>query len=142
MVGRSVSPILGDERNVRRQPLRTAMSEGVPLAFSSDAPVMDPDWRMIVASAMTRALRTDPDYTDGQRVDAREALLSITAAGAWQSHAESWRGAILPGMAADFILLDRTADWHNPWSLTQAGVAATVVDGELVHGELVYGGPA
>ena len=135
MVGRSVSPILGDERNVRRQPLRTALNEGVPLAFSSDAPVMDPDWRMIVASAMTRALRTDPDYTDGQRVDAREALQSITAAGAWQSHAETWRGAILPGMAADFIMLDRTADWREPWSLTSANVAATVVDGELVHGK-------
>ena len=64
-----------------------------------------------------------------------QALQSITAAGAWQSHAETWRGAILPGMAADFIMLDRTADWREPWSLTSANVAATVVDGELVHGK-------
>ncbi len=135
MVGRAVSPILGDERNVRRQPLRFAIDEGVRLATSSDAPVMDPDWRMIVASAMTRALRTDPDYADDQRIDAREALMSITAAGAWQSHAESWRGAILPGMAADFVMLDSAADWRDPWSLTDARVAATIVDGELVHGD-------
>ena len=135
MVGRAVSPILGDERNVRRQPLRTVLDEGVKLATSSDAPVMDPDWRMIVASAMTRALRTDPDYVDGQRIDAREALMSITAAGAWQSHAESWRGAILPGLSADFVMLDRAADWRDPWSLTGAQVAATVVDGELVYGD-------
>ena len=135
MVGRSVSPILGDERNVRRQPLRTAIDTGVQLATSSDAPVMDPDWQMIVASAMTRSLRTDPEYVDHQRLDAREALESLTSAGAWQSHAESWRGSIAPGMAADFVLLDRAADWSDPWSLPELGIAATVVDGDLAHGD-------
>ncbi len=135
MVGRSVSPILGDERNVRRQPLRTAIETGVPLATSSDAPVMDPDWQMIVASAMTRSLRTDPDYVDHQRLDAREAMESLTSAGAWQSHAESWRGSIAPGMAADFVLLEGAANWEDPWSLTKLGISATVVGGELAHGD-------
>ena len=134
MVGRTVSPILGDARNVSRQPLRTALSLGVPLAISSDAPVMDPDWRLIVASAMTRALRTDPDYTDDQRIDAKEAVESLTRAGAWQSHADSWRGAIAPGMVADLVMLDACVDWQDPWSLTERSVSATFVDGAPVHG--------
>lgn len=132
MVGRSVSPILGDERNVRKQPLRDALSAGVPLATSSDAPVMNPDWRLIMAAAMTRALRTDPDYTDDQCVSAHEALRSMTSAAAWQSHAEGWRGELAPGMAADVVVLDRAVDWHEPWSLTEARVTSTLVDGAVV----------
>ena len=134
MVGRAVSPILGDARNVGKQPLRTALTLGVPLATSSDAPVMDPDWRLIMAAAMTRSLRTDPDYTDDQRITAREAVESMTAVGAWQSHADGWRGSIAPGMAADVVLLDAAVDWADPWSLTERAVAATFVDGVVVHG--------
>jgi len=134
MVGRTVSPILGDARNVAKQPLRRALDLGVPLATSSDAPVMAPDWRLIIAAAMTRALRTDPDYSDDQRIDARAAVKSMTAAGAWQSHAESWRGEIRPGLAADLVMLDAPVDWTDPWSLTERSVVATFVDGNLVHG--------
>lgn len=132
MVGRSVSPIIGDERNVRKQPLRDALTAGVRLATSSDAPVMNPDWRLIMAAAMTRALRTDPDYTDDQCVSAPEAVRSMTEVAAWQSHADHWRGRIQPGMAADVIMLDRAVDWAEPWSLTEAQVSSTVVDGAVV----------
>ena len=134
MVGRTVSPILGDARNVGKQPLRTAIELGTRLATSSDAPIMAPDWRLIMAAAMTRALRTDQDYTDDQRITAREALQSMTSAGAWQSHADGWRGAIAPGLAADLVLLDAAVDWDEPWSLTERSVDATFVDGRVVHG--------
>lgn len=134
MVGRTVSPIIGDKRNVGKQPLRSAIDEGVRLALSSDAPVMTPDWRIITAAAITRSLRTDPDYTDRQCISAREAVQAMTSNAAWQSYADQWRGAISPGMAADFLILDGTADWSDPWSLTERDVAATFVDGECVHG--------
>lgn len=132
MVGRMVSPIIGDERNVRKQPLRAALSAGVPLATSSDAPVMNPDWRLIMAAAMTRALRTDPDYTDDQRITPAEAVRSMTEAGAWQSHADEWRGSLAPGMVADVVILDREVDWDEPWSLLDAQVQSTLVDGNVV----------
>lgn len=132
MVGRMVSPIIGDERNVRKQPLRGALSAGVPLATSSDAPVMNPDWRLIMAAAMTRALRTDPDYTDDQRITPAEAVRSMTEAGAWQSHADQWRGSLAPGMVADVVILDREVDWDEPWSLLDAQVHSTLVDGNVV----------
>ncbi len=134
MVGRTVSPILGDRRNVERQPLRRAVDLGVAVASSSDAPIMAPDWRLIAATAMTRALRTDPGYTDDQRLTAREAMTSLTAVGAWQSHAEGWRGAIAPGLAADLVVLDGAVDWAEPWQLTDRSVGMTMVGGVVVHG--------
>lgn len=136
MVGRSVSPILGDARNLSKQPLRTAVARGVRLATSSDAPVMNPDWRIIAAAAITRALRTDPDYTDAEGIDPRTAMESLTIAGAWQSHADRWRGSIEQGKVADLVLLDREADWADPWSLVATQIAATMVDGNVVFGDV------
>jgi len=134
MVGRSVSPILGDERNLSKQPLRTAIDTGVRLCTSSDAPVAPPDWRIIVAAAITRSLKSDPEFSDAQCITAHEALRSMTSNAAWQSHADAWRGSIAPGMAADFIILDSAVDWGDAWSLPESEVIATYVDGQCVHG--------
>lgn len=134
MVGRSVSPILGDARNLSKQPLRMAIDTGVRLCTSSDAPVAPPDWRTIIAAAITRSLKAEPEYTDAQRITPLEAISSMTRNAAWQSHADTWRGRIEPGMAADFIVMDTTVNWNEPWSLTETGVASTFVDGRCVHG--------
>lgn len=134
MVGRSVSPILGDARNLSKQPLRTAIDTGVRLCTSSDAPVAPPDWRTIIAAAITRSLKADPEYTDSQRITPLEAVASMTSNAAWQSHADTWRGSIAPGMAADFIVLDAAVDWDEPWSLPDSDVTATYVGGECVYG--------
>ncbi len=135
-VGDSVAPVIGMERNARRQPLRTAWDLGVNVCASSDAPVAPPDWRLMAAAAMTRAIRTDPTRSDGQQLTAVEAMLALTANGAWQGHQESWRGAMSPGLAADIVVLDRRVDWAEPWSLTECSVRATIAGGRLVYGEL------
>lgn len=136
MVGDGVNPVIGAERNSRRQPLRTAWDAGVNVCSSSDAPVAPPDWRVMVAAASTRAIRTDPSRTDGQRLSPREALTSLTANAAWQGHAESWRGALVPGMAADLVVMGGPVDWRDPWTLTEVPVRATLVSGEVRHGAL------
>lgn len=90
----------------------------------------------MAAAAMTRAIRTDPTRSDGQQLTAVEAMLALTANGAWQGHQESWRGAMSPGLAADIVVLDRRVDWAEPWSLTECSVRATIAGGRLVYGEL------
>lgn len=135
-VGRRVSSILGEARNLGKQPLRTAIDAGVNVACSSDAPVVPPSWQQIWSAAVTRSLRDDPTYTDAQRITALEAMASMSANAAWQSHEEAWRGRIEPGMAADLVILDRTLDWTDPQSWTQCQPAAVLIDGHLVHGSL------
>lgn len=136
MVGDGVNPVIGAERNARRQPLRTAWDMGVNVCSSSDAPVAPPDWRVMVAAAATRAIRTDRARTDGQRLSLREALLSLTANAAWQGHAESWRGSLVPGMVADLVVMDGPVDWDDPWALPEIQVRATLTDGVVRHGSL------
>ncbi len=135
-VGGSVEPVIGAERNSRRQRLRDAWDAGVNVCLSSDAPVAPPDWRVMVAAAMTRSWQADPTHTDAQRLSASEAITALTRNAAWQSHAESWRGELRAGMAADLVIMDRAVDWSDPWSLTGAQVQATMVAGALAHGSL------
>lgn len=136
MVGDGVNPVIGAMRNARRQPLRTAWDLGVNVCSSSDAPVSTPDWRLMVAAAMTRSVRGDAARTDSQRLEGHEALRSLTANAAWQSHAETWRGRLAPGYAADLVVLDGTPDWQEPWSLLECGIRATVIAGRVRHGSL------
>lgn len=135
-VGDGVNPIIGAERNASRQRLRTAWDLGVNVCASSDAPVAPPDWRVMVAAAVTRSISTDPLRTDSERLTMREALLTLTRNPAWQSHAEQWRGALTPGMAADLVVLERAVQWDEPWSLTEASVRATLTGGQLRYGSL------
>ena len=134
MMGRAIVPILGERRTLARQPLRSAIDSGVRVCISSDAPVTSPDWRVIMAAAMTRSLMHEPDYSDNQRLTAREAVDAMTSRAAWQSHADTWRGNIAAGMAADFIMMDSEVDWSDPWSLAGISVASTYVEGRCVHG--------
>lgn len=135
-VGRRVSAIIGEERNLGKQRLRTAIDAGVNVACASDSPVTDPSWQVILAAAMTRSLRDDPGYADKERITAQEAIATMSRNAAWQSHEDGWRGQIAPGMAADLIVLDGTADWDDPWTLTDLRPSAVLIDGAVVHGEL------
>lgn len=135
-VGNRVNPVLGAERNRRKQPLRDALSSGVHLALSSDAPVVAPDWPLILATAMTRALSDDPSYTDNQSLSPVEALAGMTSQAAWQSHEDHWRGSLAPGHAADLVVLDDAVDWQDPAAVARIRAAATIIDGQVVQGDL------
>ncbi len=136
MIGDGVDPIIGSERRKRRQRLREAWDLGVNVCSSSDAPVAPPDWRLMAAAAATRSTRTDPEGTDGQRLTMREALSTLTRNPAWQGHAETWRGTISAGMAADLVVLDGPVDWDDPWSLVEREVSVTMTDGLVRVGDL------
>jgi hypothetical protein len=132
-VGDSVVPKLGAERNARRQAIRTAWDLGVNVCASSDAPVASPDWRVIIAAMMTRSIATDSTRTDDQKLTLDQALAAMTRNAAWQSHAESWRGQIAEGFAADLIVMSGNPDWREPWSLMEHFVEQTIVGGKVVY---------
>ena len=135
-VAAGAAAILGRERSLGRQPLAAAWRAGVNVAISSDAPVTAPDRRVIVAAAMTRSLKSDPDYFDDQKLTGSQAIDALTTNGAWQSHSETWRGKIAPGYAADLVVMDQTLKFEEPWSIPEAGVRATVIGGNVEFGEI------
>ena len=81
-------------------------------------------------------MREAPDgevYGPEQRVTVAEAVRSYTAGGAWQDDAETWKGSIAKGMAADLCVVDCRLSTDHPKTIGAAPVSMTVVGGQVVY---------
>jgi len=106
---------------------RSLLESGAVLANGSDAPIEELDpWAGVVA-AVRRHWRED------QRLTLEQALLATCVAPAWLSHDERTRGTLLPGRAADLVVLDR-----DPFT---EDVEAVQVVATMVAGRWVYNPP-
>lgn len=127
--------VLGEDRFSRHQPLRSALGAEVQFNLASDAPVTSTDWRRTVVAAVRRATRDQPGTTgDPERITGLQALAAMTTNAAWQDHAEHFKGALTPGMAADLCLLSQ------PWpvdedieKLLDTRIELTLSGGRVVH---------
>ena len=103
---------------------RSLLHSGALVANGSDAPVEELDpWAGVVA-AVKRHWRED------ERLTLDEALHATCVAPAWLSHDERSRGTLVPGRAADLVVLDR-----DPFDgdLEAVQVVGTMVAGRWVH---------
>ncbi len=109
---------------------------GARLAFGSDFPVESPDPFAGLATAITREdAKGEPfgGWQPQERVTREVALAGFTTDAAYASFAEGKLGRIAPGMAADFLIVDR-----DPLLATPAEIRATVVFETWVGGRRVY----
>ena len=115
---------------------------GVPLAFGSDSPIIDPSpWKGIY-SAVTSLTKTgkqfprlssDLDY-GGQRPNSMtigEALRTHSIGGAKAEGTEALKGIIRRGMLADLTLLDDIFDENTPETIEHTHAEMTIVGGEI-----------
>jgi predicted amidohydrolase YtcJ len=113
---------------------------GIRSAYGTDCPVESMDPIQGIACAVTRK---DPaaDYPKegfypGECVDVYTAVDNYTAGTAYANFEEQRMGRIRPGALADLALLDRDIFSIPPAEIHRAKVAATLVGGELVYGEI------
>lgn len=126
--------VLGPERARRQYPLRDALDAGVPTAISSDGPVMPPDWRRgVAASALRESKATGEVVGPEHRIGVLEAIRCYTLGGAWQDHADGWKGSIEVGKAADLCVLGADPLAVDPHEIPDIPVDYTILDGEVVH---------
>ncbi len=112
---------------------------GVAVAFGSDAPVIDPNpWPAIYGAVTRRAgdgERLSGDGAgDGQAVDVATALRMYTTAGAVAEGLAGEKGAIVPGMLADMVLVDADPLAVEHGGLPGIRAVMTVIDGAVVWG--------
>ncbi|MCC7134535.1 MAG: amidohydrolase [Gemmatimonadales bacterium] len=123
---------IGPERAAYEWPYRTALEAGVRVATGSDAPVTDGDWRQGLATCLLRKGKQSGTVSGPeQRIGLADALRTFTAAGAWQDHADGWKGTLEPGRAADLVVLDGPLAKLPPEEFVQLKVTHTVVNGRV-----------
>ena len=117
---------------------KTLMSKGVTVSNGSDCPVEMPDVMGGIQCAVTRCdLKGVGPYLPRETFTVQEALDSFTKAGARASFEEDSKGQILPGMLADFVILDENPFETDPGKLKDIPIFATYLGGKQVFARSV-----
>jgi predicted amidohydrolase YtcJ len=127
---------LGTERaREGAYPWRSLLDAGAVVTNGTDAPVEDVDPIESFYASVTRA-RADGKavFFPEQSMTREEALHSYTAAPAYAAFQEDERGALVPGLRADFVLLSKNLVDCGDGEIMDTQVLATYVDGRLAYG--------
>lgn len=133
--GEWLAAMLGERVADAAWPLAAALEAGM-LVLSSDAPVLDFDWRRGIAAAETRILATG-GAAAADPAEARKRLLGLlrcyTAVPAAQDRAADWKGTVEVGKVADLTVLER-----DPFEVGAAGLPEVAVDLTILDGNVVF----
>ncbi|MGW2896481.1 amidohydrolase [Streptomyces sp. NPDC001212] len=114
----------------RYNPAGRCRTAGVPVVFSSDAPVAPPAPLEAVSAAATRRTVLGTVLGDeALRLPVADGLHAHTAAAARALHREHAVGTLAPGMLADFVVLDADPLHTAADELTGIGVRETWIGG-------------
>jgi predicted amidohydrolase YtcJ len=114
---------LGKERLAGAYAWRRMLQAGVHLCLGSDFPVEEPSLTAGLRAAVTRG-----GWTVDQKLTLDEAIAGYTTGAAYASFAETWRGRVAAGQAADLTVFDKPTA-----TLLEAHPVMTIVAGRLVY---------
>jgi predicted amidohydrolase YtcJ len=125
---------IGPQRAKTSYPWKQFLDNGVRLAFGTDYPVepINP-FRGIYAAVTRKNEAGTKEYFPEQKVTIEQALAAYTTGAAYAQFAEKEKGALAPGMLADFVVLDRDPTKVDPPEILKTQVLRTVVGGKTVY---------
>lgn len=133
--GRWAKKRIGPERIKTTYAFRSLLDGGAHLAFGSDWTVAPIDPLLGIYAAVTR--RTlDGKHPNGwipqEKITVEEALRAYTSSNAYGVFADSSRGRLAPGYAADFVVLNRDLTAIPAETIDRVAVLSTVIGGQVV----------
>jgi len=128
--GRYVANLDG-ARLETNNPLRTPMNHGIHVAISSDILPIGP--MVGIYAAVSRRGMSGRVFGAGEAISRIEALKGYTRKGAWLTREEQEKGALMPGMLADLIVLSA-----DPLSVPEADLLNIQVLETWLGGRKVY----
>jgi hypothetical protein len=107
---------------------RSLWDSGAVVANGSDAPIEELDPLAGIRAGVRRTIDGRDAWQPDQTLTVQQAFEATSVTPAWLTGDERRRGKLLPGYAADLVVLDR-----DPWDDLDAEVVATMVAGRWVH---------
>ena len=125
---------LGPRRAASSYAWLAFLNKGVTLAFGTDYPV-EPvtPFRGLYAAVTRRSEDGKQEYFPEQRLTMDQAISAYTTGSAFAEFEEKEKGKLVPGMLADFVVLDRDPTASAPDKLLATKVLRTVVGGKTVY---------
>ncbi|MEO7991819.1 MAG: amidohydrolase [Chryseolinea sp.] len=133
-LGENFRSSLDDEYLERCYPVRTLLDMNIPVAFSTDAPVVKNinPWSCIKA-AITRKTSAGNVISPQESITIQEAIYAYTMGSAFADGQEDIKGSIESGKLADFIIVDK-----NPLQILTEEIDSIKVEATYVGGTILY----
>jgi predicted amidohydrolase YtcJ len=125
---------LGPNRAATSYAWAAFLNKGVTLAFGTDYPV-EPvtPFRGLYAAVTRKSDNGKQEYFPEQRLTMDQAIAAYTTGAAFAEFEEKEKGKMVPGMLADFVVLDRDVTAASPEKVLGTKVLRTVVGGKTVY---------
>jgi predicted amidohydrolase YtcJ len=125
---------LGPKRAATSYAWLSFLNSKVGLAFGTDYPV-EPvtPFRGLYAAVTRKSENGKQEYFPDQRLTIDQAIAAYTQGSAFAEFEEKEKGRLVPGMLADFVVLDRDVTASSPEKILGAKVLRTVVGGKTVY---------
>ena len=114
-------------------PLRSTVRRGMPFTLHQDSPVLPPDMIDTLWCAVNRRTRAGALLSQEEAVTPYQALLGITAYGAYQYFEEGEKGTLQTGKRADLVILSQNPLTTPLDALRGIRVLETIKDGKTVY---------
>jgi predicted amidohydrolase YtcJ len=125
---------LGPKRAATSYAWLAFINKGVPLAFGTDYPVEQVSpFRGLYAATLRKSENGKQEYFPEQKLSMDQAITAYTVGSAFAEYEEKEKGKIVPGMLADFVVLDRDVTGAAPEKLLGTKVLRTVVGGKTIY---------
>jgi predicted amidohydrolase YtcJ len=109
--------------------VKSFLDRGIPVAGSSDAPVVPPHPLQGVSAAATRQTPDGRSIGPAERIGVEAAVWLFTQGGAWACGREAELGSIAPGKLADLVVLHADPTRVPPQQIREIAPRMTIVDG-------------
>jgi len=125
---------LGPKRAATSYAWSSFLNKGVTVAFGTDYPV-EPvtPFRGLYAAVTRKSENGKQEYFPAQKLTMDQAIAAYTAGSAFAEFQEKEKGKLVPGMLADFVVLDHDVTAASPEKVIATRVVRTVMGGKTVY---------
>ena len=135
-LGDGVRKAVGESRQPLAYRVRAFLDAGIQVPASTDAPVVSADPILNIDSLVNRTTLSGQEFTNSERLTVAEAVHAYTVGSAYAVHEETYKGKLVPGHLADFVVLSQDLYEIQSEDIAKTRVLATIVGGEVSHGTL------
>ena len=125
---------LGPKRAATSYAWSSFLNKGVTVAFGTDYPV-EPvtPFRGLYAAVTRKSENGKQEYFPVQKLTMDQAIAAYTTGSAFAEFEEKEKGKLVPGMLADFVVLDHDVTAASPEKVIATRVVRTVMGGKTVY---------
>lgn len=132
-IGDGMKEALGVHRTPDAYRQRSFLERGIPLPGSSDRPVVNGAPLLGMHDMVNQRTASGEPFVPAEAIPVGAALAAYTRGSAYAAFEEGRKGALAPGMLADFVVLGDDLLAVERDGIGQVPVLATVVGGSVAH---------